>query len=470
MDCSWPLGCSLNDGIDKNIYLGEHTDLKYPTIDSVCKKIYDLSHSSHESIFLYKEYMDRAFRQLYADFCSIPLLGFKWRRRYYFDRVMMMGCRMAPYVCQRTTSMIVYLHNQMGYYLTNYVDDFLGLEYHSVVHQAHGALIRLMRNIGVGRSERKSVAPTQIIEFVGNLNTVDMTLGVTQAHKIQTIKELEQWRHRTSTTRRQMESLIGKLQFMSNCVRPGRLFVSWLLNEMRKMRWGVWYHVSEEARKDIKWWYLFLPKFSGTSIMWLLDAVATDTDISLDACLVGAGGTSHDECFHVKFPSWIKGEGINITHFELWAVIIGIRLWGPNFCGKVLKVQTDNAAVATIINTGRSFDEKLQKQLRELVWWLATYEIKVKSVHLMGRLNKLLDLLSRWEEGVEVRRQFHNLTKHRNMVFKHINNSWLVQVHSRLVIYYCRCSREKKKTKHCLCEVHQMWQCKRDLQEPSHAS
>ena len=63
--------------------------------------------------------------------------------------------------------------------------------------------------------------------------------------------------------------------------------------------------------------------------------------------------------------------------------------------GKVLKVRSDNEAVATIINSGHSQDSYLQKQLHELVWWLAKFHFKIKSVHLSGNLNRLPDLLSR---------------------------------------------------------------------------
>ena len=136
----------------------------------------------------------------------------------------------------------------MGYNLFNYVDDFLGLEYYSKVHQAHAALKRLLENVGVGRSESKAVSPTQKIEFIGNLlNTIDMTIGVIPSRVAQLMGELESWRTKATTTRRQLELLIGKLQFISNCVRPGRLFISCLLSEMKVMRRGVYYKINVEA-------------------------------------------------------------------------------------------------------------------------------------------------------------------------------------------------------------------------------
>ena len=236
MDCSWPISFSLNAGISKEWYLGDRVELSYPTTDLLVKRIYKLSRESEEPIYLYKEDLDRAFRQLGADPKSIPLLGFKWRGKYYFDRVMVMGCHMAPYVCQRTTDMIAFLHRQMTYFLLNYMDDFIGVEYLSRVQNAHQALIQLLRDIGAQRSVHKSVAPTQVIEFIGNFfNTIDLTIGVTLARKIDILRELDKWREKTWCSINQIESLVGKLQFMSNCIRPGRLFVSRILTFMRTM-------------------------------------------------------------------------------------------------------------------------------------------------------------------------------------------------------------------------------------------
>ena len=69
------------------------------------------------------------------------------------------------------------------------------------------------------------MAPTQIIEFIGNLfDAINFTMGVTPCRLHTLMGELNEWRFKSSTTRQQLESLIGKLQFVSNCVRPGRLF------------------------------------------------------------------------------------------------------------------------------------------------------------------------------------------------------------------------------------------------------
>ena len=201
LDCSWPIGSSLNDRIDKNLYLGTLCNLKYPTIDMVARKIYELKCEGGDSkpIYLFREDMDRAFRQINACPGLVPLLGFRWRNVYYFNLVMVMGCCIVPYICQHTTDMLVHIHTKMGYFLLNCVDDFLGIEFLEKIHDSHNAFIRMLRDMGVSRSKKKSIAPMQIIEFIGNLvDAQNFTLGITPQRKINVLNELEVWQNRNS--------------------------------------------------------------------------------------------------------------------------------------------------------------------------------------------------------------------------------------------------------------------------------
>ena len=131
--------------------------------------------------------------------------------------------------------MITYIHNQMSYYLLNYVDNFVGAEIVDRIGLSQSALLRTLIHVGVQQLESKSVPPTQVVDFIGNLfDAHNGTIGITSTRKIELLGELERWRTKVTCTHRQLESLIGKLQYISNC-RPGRLFVSCLLAELHSM-------------------------------------------------------------------------------------------------------------------------------------------------------------------------------------------------------------------------------------------
>ena len=275
------------------------------------------------------------------------------------------------------------------------------------------------------------MSPTTTIEFVGTLfNSDNMTIGITSVRKCEILAELNKWRFKPTSTRKELESLIGKLQFIGNCVRASRVFIARLLNELRGMERGTVYDISDQARKDIQWWYDFVPKFDSTCIMWLLEYNTVDQVMAVDACLSGAGGVAGKEYYRLTFPKRLRKRNYNIVHLEMWAVIIAVRLWGDNITGKIITIRSDNEAVATIINSGRSFDHKLQGLLRELTWWLAHYNARVRSVHIAGKLNRLPDLLSRWKENPAVRQQFVDDTEGENMSRRHVNFDWFDCVHT----------------------------------------
>ena len=194
------------------------------------------------------------------------------------------------------------------------------------------------------------------------------------------------------------------------------------------MKKGVVYVLNEQARKDIMWWYEFLLGFSGTCILWLIDEAPMDTEIAVDACVVGAGGVSEGEFYRVKFPEELKTENLKITHLELWAVILAVRIWGLKYKGKIVKVRSDNEAVSVIVNTGRSRDLYLQRQLCELCWWMAKYQMKIKTVYLPEVLNRLPDLLSRWHEGPHIKQQFLERTGG-EMTRREVDRQWFLFTH-----------------------------------------
>ena len=71
MDLSWPKGASVNDGVQKNTYLGTEYDLHYPSVDIITNSLRNLGTSAQ----IYKIDISRAFRHIKIDPADIDLLG-----------------------------------------------------------------------------------------------------------------------------------------------------------------------------------------------------------------------------------------------------------------------------------------------------------------------------------------------------------------------------------------------------------
>ena len=60
LDLSYPVGHSVNDGILKDNFMGFHVKLKYPTVDALARRIFQLG----ENCYMFKLDLEDAFRQL----------------------------------------------------------------------------------------------------------------------------------------------------------------------------------------------------------------------------------------------------------------------------------------------------------------------------------------------------------------------------------------------------------------------
>ena len=60
-----------------------------------------------------------------------------------------------------------------------------------------------------------------------------LTLSVPEDRVQDLLAELSSWSSREFYTLKQLKSLLGKLSFVAACVKPGRIFMSRLLNSLR---------------------------------------------------------------------------------------------------------------------------------------------------------------------------------------------------------------------------------------------
>ena len=93
-----------------------------------------------------------------------------------------------------------------------------------------------MQGVGAEEATDKAVPPTTRLEFLGNtVDTVKMTLEVSESRKTKLMALLDRWMSMENFLLKQLQSLIGKLSFVTNCVRVGRIFINRLLNMLRNI-------------------------------------------------------------------------------------------------------------------------------------------------------------------------------------------------------------------------------------------
>ena len=251
----------MNDGIPQDSYMGFQAKLTFPKTEDFAFRIHHLG----PGCCMFKIDLSRYFRQIPLDLGDYSLIGYIIDGKIYFDKVLPMGMRSAPYIAQRITNAIAYIHRSLSYFLLNYVDDFVGAEVKSKIWEAYQALTQLLENLRVETSKEKIVPPTRF-EFLGiTFDSEAMTMEISEEKLAEIKQELNTWLYRTAAKRREVESLEGKLQFLAKCVKAGRVFLGRLIQWIRTMNRKFQYSIPQEARKDIAWWSRFVQEYNGVS-------------------------------------------------------------------------------------------------------------------------------------------------------------------------------------------------------------
>ena len=287
-------------------------------------------------------------------------------------------------------------HVKLTVFLVNYVDNFMGVESFQNNWPTYEALGNLLCDIGAKEAANKAVPPTHMLEFLGVwFNLLNRTIHVTQDRMVEIKAELDKWTTRTWFTRKQLEKLLGKLQFVANCVRPGRVMLLRLRNALRENIEGQKSKISEEMKKDLQWWSDFLPEYNGVSLMWMEQRTKADSLVASDASLVVMGAQSGKKCLVGRFPDWMQQMGYKIHHFELVVVVMALKTWKEDVMGCRFAMLCDNQAVVEVVNGGNVRDVILQQWLRELTYIAVTAQFEVVLKYGRSVDNRVPDILSR---------------------------------------------------------------------------
>ena len=265
MDLSWPIGSSVNDGIPLKQYLGVDFDLVYPTVDDIAASILHYG----PGCLLFKRDLKRAYRQFPVDPGDYHLLGYSWRGQLYFDTVLPMGLHSAAMACQRVTNAVRYICASQGHSVVNYLDDFAGIAHSDIALAAYNFLGDLLRALHLEESEHKAEPPSTNMTILGvRFDTVSMTMSVTAERLLELTALLSEWASFSVASKAQLQSLVGKLAFVSKCVKQSRIFLSRILAVLRSIPYGdsrITVRLSDDFHRDLAWWRRFLPLYNGVS-------------------------------------------------------------------------------------------------------------------------------------------------------------------------------------------------------------
>ncbi len=257
----------------------------------------------------------------------------------------------------------------------------------------------MLEDSGTEESVRKACSLDVQLIFLGVIfYTSDMTLSITQERLEELKGLLVYWLELEVASKKDMQSIIGKLNFVAACVRQRRMFIARLINHMKVLPVKGKHHITNSVKKYLFWWSVFLQLYNGICMMATEEWSQVDEVFASDACLQGCGSRRLDrEYFHTEFPKEVKQLQLQINCLEMLAIIVSCKIWGHRWQGRRIVIHCNNMVSVTLMNTGRTKDQCLQSCLKELAFIAGRYEFGIPGVHIAGLCNRVPDILSRWK-------------------------------------------------------------------------
>ena len=402
---------SLNKNTPEKAYHESEYEFTFPRIDDLAEIIAKLG----EGCFLFKRDLSRYFLQLKVDPFEYNRLGFVWRGSLFFFVSFVWGCRHAGYCGQWLTSAVSYIHARLGlektqqlFNILNYADDFAGAESKfDTATLSFETLGQLLAELGLIESVSKACPPSTTMVYLGvKFDTVTMSMYVEDEKVIELKSELVKWSRKTVAKKHELQSILGKLLWVSKTVRFSRVFVSRIISELRKLpSQSAKTTLSNEIRKDFLWWEKYMEVFSGVV---LIPPTTVCQSVLGDAYPQGGGSWNPvlQEYFSMRFPEYMCSPDTPIHIKEFIIVILSVRLWGHHWAGQRILIFCDNDSVCDTCTYQKPVDPSMQKLLREFLFWVCRFDVHPILQKISSQDNHVADFISRNHDEDDIKDYF----------------------------------------------------------------
>ncbi|XP_069108938.1 uncharacterized protein [Argopecten irradians] len=388
---SYPEGSSINDGI-----ASEDTYVKYQTVSDAIGLIKYFG----KGALMAKTDIENAFRILPIHPHDYSLLGMKIGQNFYYDKVLPMGCSISCRLFEEFSTSLQWIvqHKLQGVGVAHILDDFLFVAPNNSdkCQTDLNNFLHLCKITGVPIKHSKTVQPCTTLTFLGiELDSVKMEARLPREKLDKIGNLLASFIRKKKVTLRELQSLIGLLNFACSVIAPGRPFLRRLI-DLTKGLTKHYHHIrlTSEAKADIKAWQHFIQSYNGVTL-FLPDIWESSTHLHFytDASGLGFGAVLGTQWFFGEWPHVFNKYHITIK--ELFPIVLAVQLWGNALKNKCILFHCDNSAVVAVLNTHTSKEPTVMKLVRKLVLTSLRLNFMFCAEHIQGKRNVLADHLSR---------------------------------------------------------------------------
>ncbi|KAM9326863.1 LOW QUALITY PROTEIN: uncharacterized protein PAF06_003101 [Gastrophryne carolinensis] len=393
---SFPKGGSVNDGISP-----EAASVSYTTFDFALGLVW----AAGPGALMAKTDIESAFRLLLVHPDSQYLLGCYFEGGVFIDRCLPMGCSVSCAYFEAFCTFLEWVVKKKSGLsaVTHYLDDFfcVGPADSRVCDLLLSCMLSTFDSFGVPVATEKTEGPRTCMSFLGI--EIDSQAGVCRLPLVKVrdlLQELQGALLVKKVTLRQLQSVLGKLNFACKVLPMGRVFSRRLSLPTAGVKEAHHFiRLTGGLKEDLRMWVSFLSSFNG--LVYWLDPVRENREVGLftDA----AGSTGFGAYFAGRWcaapwPERVRSSSDirNLALLELFPVVVALALWGEDLQNKSVLFHSDNMAVVSAINA-QTASSPVVKLLRQLVLSCLQYNILFRAVHVPGVANGIADALSRFQ-------------------------------------------------------------------------
>ncbi|KAK3086984.1 hypothetical protein FSP39_000036 [Pinctada imbricata] len=345
---SYPPSESVNNYIDHEL-----ATVKYTSFDTVIDTISKLGTGAK----LGKMDVQSAFRLIPIHPDDFSLLGFHFRGSYYIDKCLPFGCSISCSIFEKFATFLEWLVKFESGVPTvhHYLDDFVfaASSESNECSQLMHTFKRVCGSLGIPLNEEKTEGPSTQIIYLGLLiDTIQQKISIPENKLKDLASALLTTIGKKKVTLKELQSLVGKLNFFSKAIKGSRAFNRRFYNAMsgttspfHRIR------VSKPMRDDLHTWLTFLYQFNGSTYFSESEWTNANTlDLYTDSAgsaSLGCGAILGSKWAFLPWPAhWGETEIIrDVTFLELIPIVLALSLWGNLLQNKKIVMHIDNQAL-----------------------------------------------------------------------------------------------------------------------------
>ncbi|XP_044143987.1 uncharacterized protein LOC122933207 [Bufo gargarizans] len=378
----------------------EEFSLQYTTIDHAITAI----RQAGVGAWLSKTDIANAFKLLPIHPTLWHLHGIKWSGKYYFFSRLTFGSKSSPAIFDVFAEALCWLLLNIARcpLVLHYLDDFLLVEENTSPPSSLRATIKLFNELGVPLSTKKTEGPDTIITFLGiQLDSALMQASLPSGKIQDILTHIDGYLQLGTCNRRELQSLLGSLNFAMRIIPQGRSFISRLLHLFPLFRHDSHrLSLDAHAAADLGMWGRFLSTWNGRSLFLPQLSDSSPSIWSDAASTTGFAAIFGDDWLWGGWPPEVQGlEGFSTTSalFEIYPIVAAAVAWGHLWANLAVRCYSDNQATCQIINKGRSKSLTIMRFMRRLTWLAACNNFFLHCFHVPGVCNSAADNLSRFK-------------------------------------------------------------------------